>query len=85
MRWLLLGNRLACAWTTSANLTTVSQARHVFLRASNGAYTTVEGAHSMTDLARLGLALVGFAVAVVAAGIVLGFIAARMAKQRGRD
>ena len=45
----------------------------------------VEGDHSMTDLARLGLALVGFAVAVVAAGIVLGFIAARMAKARGRD
>ena len=39
----------------------------------------------MTDLARLGLALVGFAAAVVAAGIVLGFIAARLAKQRGRD
>jgi len=39
----------------------------------------------MTDLARLGLALVGFAVAVVAAGIVLGFVAARLAKQRGRD
>ena len=39
----------------------------------------------MTDLARLGLALVGFAVAVVAAGIVLGFIAARLAKQRSRD
>jgi hypothetical protein len=39
----------------------------------------------MTDLARLGLALVGFAVAVVATGVVLGFIAARMAKQRDRD
>ena len=39
----------------------------------------------MTDLARLGLALVGFAVAVVAAGIVLGFLAARLAKARGRD
>ena len=39
----------------------------------------------MTDLARWGVALVGYAVAVVAAGIVLGFIAARMAKARGRD
>jgi len=39
----------------------------------------------MTDLARLGLALVGFAVAVVVAGIVLGFIAARLVKQRGSE
>jgi len=38
----------------------------------------------MTDLARLGLALVGFAVAVVAVGIALGLIAAMMVKQRSR-
>jgi hypothetical protein len=32
----------------------------------------------MTDLERLGLALVGFAVAVVVAGVLLGLIGARI-------
>jgi hypothetical protein len=38
---------------------------------------------SMTDLERLGLALVGFAVAVVAAGVLLGLIGAWI--KRGRS
>ena len=36
----------------------------------------------MTDLERLGLALVGFAVAVVVVGVLLGLIGARI--RRGR-
>lgn len=36
----------------------------------------IEGRSAMTDLERLGLALVGFAVAVVAAGVLLGLIGA---------
>jgi hypothetical protein len=36
----------------------------------------------MTDLERLGLALVGFALAVVAAGILLGLIGAWIARGR---
>jgi hypothetical protein len=38
----------------------------------------------MTDLERLGLGLIGFAVAVVAAGLLPGLIAARITKNRGR-
>jgi hypothetical protein len=37
----------------------------------------------MTDLERLGLGLIGFAVAVVVAGLLLGLIAARITKNRG--
>jgi len=37
----------------------------------------------MTDLERLGLALVGFAVAVVVAGVLLGLIGARITRGRG--
>jgi len=37
----------------------------------------------MTDLERLGLALVGFAVAVVVAGVLLGLIGARIKRGRG--
>jgi hypothetical protein len=37
---------------------------------------TIEGRFDMTDLERLGLALVGFAVAVVSAGVLLGLIGA---------
>jgi hypothetical protein len=37
----------------------------------------------MTDLERLGLALVGFAVAVVVAGVILGLIGAGITKRRG--
>ncbi len=36
----------------------------------------------MTDLVRLGLALVGFAAAVIAVGVLLGLIGARI--KRGR-
>lgn len=36
----------------------------------------------MTDLERLGLALVGFAVAVVAAGVLLGLIGGWITKRR---
>jgi predicted membrane protein len=36
----------------------------------------------MTDLERLGLALIGFAVAVVVAGVLLGLIAAWITKSR---
>ena len=36
----------------------------------------------MTDLERLGLALVGFAVAVVAAGVLLGLIGAWITRGR---
>ena len=36
----------------------------------------------MNDLIRLGLALIGFPVAVVAAGIIMGLIGARLTKQR---
>jgi len=36
----------------------------------------------MTDLERLGLALVGFAVAVIASGVLLGLIVARINKRR---
>jgi len=36
----------------------------------------------MTDLERLGLALVGFALAVVAGGVVLGLIGAWIKKAR---
>jgi len=35
----------------------------------------------MTDLVRLGLALVGFAVAVVAAGVILGLVGAVLTKR----
>jgi hypothetical protein len=35
----------------------------------------------MTDLERLGLALVGFAVVVVVAGVLLGLIGARITKR----
>jgi hypothetical protein len=38
----------------------------------------------MTDLERLGLGLIGFAVAVVVAGLLLGLIAAWITKSRGR-
>jgi len=37
---------------------------------------TIEGRFDMTDLERLGFALVGFAVAVVSAGVLLGLIGA---------
>ena len=37
---------------------------------------TIEGRFDMTDLERLGLALVGFAVAVVSIGVLLGLIGA---------
>ncbi len=37
----------------------------------------------MTDLERLGLGLIGFAVAVVVAGVLLGLIAAWINKNRG--
>jgi hypothetical protein len=37
----------------------------------------------MTDLVRLGLALVGSAVAVVVAGVLLGLIGARITRGRG--
>jgi hypothetical protein len=36
----------------------------------------------MTDLERLGLALVGFAVAVVAGGLLLGLVGAWITKSR---
>jgi hypothetical protein len=36
----------------------------------------IEGRFDMTDLGRLGLALVGFAVAVVGGGVLLGLIGA---------
>ena len=41
------------------------------------------GGCSMTDLVRLGLGLIGFAVAVVAAGVLLGLIGASIKKRRG--
>ena len=37
----------------------------------------------MTDLERLGLALVGFAIVVVVGGILLGLAGARITKRRG--
>jgi hypothetical protein len=37
----------------------------------------------LTDLQRFGLGLIGFAVAVVVAGVLLGLIAAWIAKRRG--
>jgi len=37
----------------------------------------------MTDITRLGLALVGFAVAIIVAGIALGLIGAGIRKRRG--
>ena len=37
----------------------------------------------MNDLVRLGFALIGFAVAVVVAGILLGLIGARIKRGRG--
>ena len=36
----------------------------------------------MNDLIRLGLALIGFPVAVVTAGIIMGLIGARLTKHR---
>jgi len=36
----------------------------------------------MTDLVRLGLALVGFAAAVIAVGVLLGLIGARIKRRR---
>ena len=36
----------------------------------------------MTDLERLGLALVGFAIVVIVGGILLGLIGARITKRR---
>jgi len=42
----------------------------------------LEGRLDMTDLERLGLALVGFAVAVVAAGVGLGLIGAWFKRSR---
>ena len=38
----------------------------------------------MTDLVRLGFGLIGFAVAVVVAGVLLGLIGARITRGRGR-
>jgi hypothetical protein len=38
----------------------------------------------MTDLERLGLGLIGFAVAVVAGGVLLGLIGAWINKQRNK-
>lgn len=35
----------------------------------------------MTDLVRLGLALVGFAVVVIAAGVILGLVGAVLTKR----
>jgi len=35
----------------------------------------------MTDLERLGLALVGFAIVVVVAGVLLGLVGARITKR----
>jgi hypothetical protein len=37
----------------------------------------------MNDLVRLGFALIGFAVAVVVAGVLLGLIGARITRGRG--
>jgi hypothetical protein len=37
----------------------------------------------MTDLDRLGLALVGFALAVVVGGVLLGLVGAWITKRRG--
>jgi len=37
----------------------------------------------MTDLQRFGFALIGFAVAVVVSGVLLGLIASRITKNRG--
>jgi hypothetical protein len=37
----------------------------------------------MNDLVRLGLALIGFAVAVVVAGVLLGLIGAQIMRARG--
>jgi len=37
----------------------------------------------MTDLERLGLALVGFALAVVVGGVLLGLVGAWITKSRG--
>ena len=37
----------------------------------------------MNDLVRLGLALIGFPVAVVIAGVLLGLIGARITRGRG--
>jgi hypothetical protein len=39
----------------------------------------------MTDLDRLGLALIGFAVAVVVGGVLLGLIGAWITKRRQDD
>ena len=41
-----------------------------------------EGDHSMTDLERLGLALVGFPLAVVVGGVLLGLIGAWIKKAK---
>ncbi len=38
----------------------------------------------MTDLERLGLTLVGFAVVIVGGGVLLGLVGAWITKQRGR-
>ncbi len=38
----------------------------------------------MTDLVRLGVSLIGFAVAVVASGVLLGLVGAWVTKRRGR-
>src|SRR6266446_1686191 len=43
----------------------------------------VGGQGSMTDLERLGLALVGFALAVVVGGVLLGLVGAWITKSRG--
>jgi len=38
----------------------------------------------MTDLQLLGLGLIGFAVAIVSAGVVLGTVGARLTRHGGR-
>jgi len=38
---------------------------------------------SMTDLERLGLAMIGFAVAIIVGGVLLGLIGAAIKRERG--
>jgi len=42
-----------------------------------------EGDRSMTDLERLGLAMIGFAVAIIVGGVLLGLIGAAIKRGRG--
>jgi hypothetical protein len=50
---------------------------------TGGANSEEARIQNMTDLERLGLGLIGFAVAVVVAGVLLGLIAAWINKNRG--